>query len=63
MLTQGPPQVRIGDMGLCSCDNKVTVMTGSMKAMAAGPPAARIGDKMSCGGVIITGATKVLIGG
>ena len=39
------------------------VAKGSSKVIINGRPAARLGDRDSCGGVIMTGSSNVLIGG
>lgn len=62
VLVSGMPAARISDMLICVGPPDV-ILTGSSSVLIAGMPAARIGDKTVHGGVIVTGAPTVLIGG
>ena len=62
VMVSGMPAARIGDKLICAGPADV-ILTGSASVLIAGAPAARIGDKTVHGGVIVTGAPTVLIGG
>ena len=56
------PAARVGD--LCTCVGPIdTIVKGSATVFIGGSPAARIGDNTAHGGVIVTGAPLVIIGG
>jgi uncharacterized Zn-binding protein involved in type VI secretion len=56
------PAARIGDM--CICVGPIDVIAkGSATVLIGGSPAARIGDMTAHGGVIVSGAPLVMIGG
>ena len=62
VIIAGMPAARVGDM--CICVGPTDVITkGSATVMIGGSPAARIGDMTAHGGVIVTGAPLVIIGG
>jgi uncharacterized Zn-binding protein involved in type VI secretion len=56
------PAARIGDMCICTGPPDV-IVKGSATVMIGGSPAARIGDNTAHGGVIVSGAPMVIIGG
>jgi uncharacterized Zn-binding protein involved in type VI secretion len=56
------PAARIGDMCICVGPTDV-IVKGSATVMIGGSPAARIGDMTAHGGVIVSGAPLVIIGG
>jgi uncharacterized Zn-binding protein involved in type VI secretion len=56
------PAARIGDMCICTGPTDV-IMMGSSTVLIGGSPAARIGDMTAHGGVIVSGAPMVIIGG
>jgi len=62
VLVVGMPQARVGDMATC-VGPPDTIAKGSTTVMVGGKPAARMGDMTVHGGVIVTGAPTVLIGG
>ena len=62
VIVSGMPAARVTDMLICVGPPDV-VLTGSSSVLIGGLPAARIGDKTVHGGVIVTGAPTVLIGG
>lgn len=56
------PAAVIGDN--CTCVGPPsTIAKGSATVMIGGKPAARLGDSTAHGGVIVTGAPTVMIGG
>ncbi len=58
----GMPAAVVGDS--CVCIGPLdTIAKGSSSVMIGGKPAARIGDSTAHGGVIVTGAPTVIIGG
>ena len=62
VLVAGMPAARVSDMLVCVGPPDV-ITKGSATVIIAGMPAARIGDLTLHGGVIVTGAPNVLIGG
>jgi uncharacterized Zn-binding protein involved in type VI secretion len=56
------PAARVGDMCICVGPTDV-ILKGSATVMIGGSPAARIGDMTVHGGVIVSGAPLVIIGG
>jgi uncharacterized Zn-binding protein involved in type VI secretion len=62
VLACGMPAARVTDTATC-VGPVDSIATGSGSVMICGLPAARIGDKTMHGGVIITGAPTVFIGG
>jgi len=62
VLIAGLPAATVTGTAVCSGPPDVIVM-GSMKVLIGGKPAARMGDSTAHGGVIVSGAPTVLIGG
>jgi uncharacterized Zn-binding protein involved in type VI secretion len=62
VIIAGMPAARITDKLICVGPPDV-IATGSSSVIIEGLPAARIGDKTIHGGVIVTGAPTVIIGG
>jgi uncharacterized Zn-binding protein involved in type VI secretion len=62
VIIAGMPAARIGDMCICTGPTDVIAM-GSSTVLIGGSPAARIGDMTAHGGVIVSGAPTVMIGG
>lgn len=62
VVIAGMPAARVSDVAIC-VGPPDTIVTGSTTVLIAGMPAARIGDKTVHGGVIVTGAPNVMIGG
>jgi len=62
VIISGMPAARVGDMCTCVGPPDVIVM-GSATVMIGGSPAARIGDMTAHGGVIVSGAPLVIVGG
>lgn len=62
VIVAGMPAARISDTAICVGPPDV-IVSGSSSVVIAGMPAARIGDKTAHGGVIVTGAPTVMIGG
>ena len=62
VIIAGMPAARIGDMLICTGPPDVIAM-GSSTVIIGGSPAARLGDSTAHGGVIVTGAPTVIIGG
>lgn len=62
VIIVGMPAARIGDMCVCVGPPDV-ILTGSSTVIIGGSPAARIGDNTVHGGVIVSGAPTVIIGG
>lgn len=67
VIIQGMPAATLSDMlmpHICGLlVHPGNIANGSSKVMISGKPAARIGDMVSCGSIIMTGASKVVIGG
>ena len=70
VLIEGIPAARVGDVAIphtrtvLPFDTHTPVISvGSTKVLINGIPAARVGDALICGGTIVTGASKVFIGG
>lgn len=62
VIIAGMPAARVGDM--CTCVGPIdTITKGSATVRIGGSPAARIGDITAHGGVIVSGAPLVMIGG
>lgn len=62
VVIAGMPAARVSDVAICVGPPDV-IVKGSATVLIAGMPAARIGDTTAHGGVIVTGAPNVLIGG
>jgi uncharacterized Zn-binding protein involved in type VI secretion len=62
VLTASMPQARVTDMCVCTGPPDM-IAVGSTTVLVGGLFAARIGDQTVHGGVIVTGAPTVLIGG
>ncbi len=62
VIIAGMPAARVSDVAICIGPPDV-ILQGSSTVWIAGMPAARIGDVTAHGGVIITGAPNVIIGG
>lgn len=62
VIVCGMPQARVGDVCTCVGPPDMIAM-GSATVIVCGMPAARIGDMTAHGGVIVSGAPTVLIGG
>jgi uncharacterized Zn-binding protein involved in type VI secretion len=62
VLIGGLPAARLGDSCVCA-GPPATIISGSATVLIGGKPAARMGDSTSHGGVIVSGAPNVLIGG
>lgn len=58
----GKPAATVGDQCVCTGPPDV-IIKGSSTVMINGKPAARRGDRTAHGGVIVAGASTVLIGG
>ncbi len=62
VLIETLPAAKLGDH--LRCEGPLdTIINGSSSVMIGGLPAARTGDQTEHGGVIITGASSVRIGG
>ena len=61
VLIEGKPAARIGDLATCVGPTDI-IITGETTVLIGGKPAARIGDTTMHGGVIVTGASAVVIG-
>jgi uncharacterized Zn-binding protein involved in type VI secretion len=61
VLFENRPAARAGDMASCAGPPDSIAM-GSSNVLVGDRPAARIGDPSSHGGVIVSGATTILIG-
>jgi uncharacterized Zn-binding protein involved in type VI secretion len=62
VLIGGLPAARVTDLAVCVGPPDV-IAKGSATVLIGGLPAARVGDLTVHGGVIVTGAMNVLIGG
>jgi uncharacterized Zn-binding protein involved in type VI secretion len=62
VIISGMPAARVGDMCICVGPTDV-IAKGSATVLIGGSPAARIGDMTAHGGVIVSGAPLVIIGG
>jgi uncharacterized Zn-binding protein involved in type VI secretion len=62
VIIAGMPAARVGDLCMCTGPTDV-IAKGSSKVFIGGMQAARIGDLTAHGGVIVTGAPLVIIGG
>jgi uncharacterized Zn-binding protein involved in type VI secretion len=62
VIIAGMPAARIGDMCICVGPPDV-IVKGSSTVIIGGSPAARIGDNTAHGGIIVSGAPTVIIGG
>ena len=62
VIIAGMPAARVTDVAIC-VGPPDAILTGSATVLIGGLPAARIGDSTVHGGVIVTGAPNVLIGG
>lgn len=70
ILPPGAPTVLIGGLPAatlgtpCTCVGPPdTILRGSATVLIGGKPAARMGDQTAHGGVIVSGAPTVMIGG
>jgi uncharacterized Zn-binding protein involved in type VI secretion len=61
VLIGGKPAARVGDTLTCNGPPD-TIVAGSSTVVIGGQPAARVGDRTAHGGVIVVGASTVLIG-
>ncbi|MGC2810280.1 MAG: PAAR domain-containing protein [Bradyrhizobium sp.] len=62
VIISGLPAARVSDMCICTGPPDMIVM-GSSTVFIGGMQAARIGDMTAHGGVIVSGAPTVIIGG
>lgn len=67
VLINGIPAATLGDAVSTHCNSVPSchsseIATSSFKVFIMGSPSARIGDSIGCGGVILSGSVKVLIG-
>jgi len=62
VLIVGAPAARMGDLHSCPAHGVTPIVSGSAKVTIAGSPAARTGDTTACGGSLIAGQSKVVIG-
>ena len=62
VIIVGMPAARICDMCICTGPTDV-IVKGSATVLIGGSPAARIGDMTAHGGVIVSGAPTVIVGG
>jgi uncharacterized Zn-binding protein involved in type VI secretion len=62
VLVVGIAAARLGDLATC-IGPPDTIASGSTTVLIGGMPAARLGDQTTHGGVIVTGAPTVVIGG
>lgn len=62
MVVEGVPSSRIGDIHMCPLHGPNPIVTGASKTVVEGARTARIGDLTACGAVIISGASKLIIG-
>ena len=70
VIIEGKPAARVGDVAVPHTrqvlpfdSHEPIIAAGSGKVFINGIPAARIGDALTCGGTIVTGAGKTIIGG
>lgn len=63
VLIAGLPAARVSDMSLCAAGGPDAIARGSATVMTGGMPQARIGDQTTHGGMILTGAFNVIVGG
>jgi uncharacterized Zn-binding protein involved in type VI secretion len=61
VLVEDLPAARVGDGAMCAGPPDVIVM-GAPDVLIGDRPAARVGDPTAHGGVLVSGATTVLIG-
>ena len=62
VIISGMPAARVSDMCICTGPPDM-IAVGSSTVFIGGMPAARIGDMTAHGGVIVSGAPTVIIGG
>nr|WP_321235694.1 PAAR domain-containing protein [uncultured Psychroserpens sp.] len=62
VLIGGLPAAKVGDSLVC-VGPPDAIVKGSSTVMIGGMPAARVGDTTAHGGLIVLGATNVMIGG
>ncbi|MBM3767173.1 MAG: type VI secretion protein [Acidobacteria bacterium] len=62
VLIDGRPAARVTDLAVCTGPPDA-IAVGSTTVLIGGLPAARMGDPTVHGGVIVTGAPTVIIGG
>ncbi len=62
VLAAGLPIATVGSPCLCMGPTDIIAL-GSSKVLAGGRPVARIGDMTAHGGLLTSGAPKVLVGG
>lgn len=62
VIVSGMPAARVGDMCICTGPPDVIAL-GSFTVFIGGMQAARIGDMTAHGGMIVSGAPTVIIGG
>jgi uncharacterized Zn-binding protein involved in type VI secretion len=59
---EGPPVARLGDLLACPKHGLKPIVSGSDKALLNGIPVARMGDKAACGAVLLSTATRTMVG-
>jgi uncharacterized Zn-binding protein involved in type VI secretion len=62
VIIAGMPAARVGDMCICTGPPDI-IAVGSSTVFIGGMQAARIGDMTAHGGLIVSGAPTVMIGG
>lgn len=67
-MIEKKPALNLGSAFMVHCNPSPSCHAGSLgagsgKVMIEGKPAGRIGDAVGCGGVVVLGSGKVLIGG
>lgn len=63
VLIAGMPAARVTDLALCAAPMPDIIVKGSATVLINALPAARLGDTTAHGGVIVSGAPTVMIGG
>lgn len=58
---EGKPIARKGDSFTCPLHGEVVIAEGSDNTLCEGPQVARHGDALSCGGTLISGASKTFV--
>lgn len=62
VLIEGKGAARMGDKAVCQAGAPDIVIEGAAMVLVNGKPAAMLGSKTAHGGVVVTGASEVLIG-
>ncbi len=62
VLIEGMPAAKVGDMATCTGPPD-SLTQGSTTVLINNMPAVRVGDPTAHGGIIVIGATTVMIGG